>query len=165
MPAKEPIQLRRGKAFHNLIQEEWLREAEGDVKPERHITKPSGRKGRVDIFVKNEDPKSPIAIVEIKATDWDRIKESNVRRNVLRQINQIWSYIESQIIQGKHVASGEGKDVCPGVIFPKRPKDKKRMNRIEEMFLEEGISVAWHDETIAECGERNRGGRKANKLL
>ena len=165
MLKKEPLQLRRGNAFHRLIQEEWLSEAEGDVTRERHVTKPSGRKGRVDVFVNDDDPKAPIAIVEIKATDWDRINECNIRRNVLRQINQIWSYIESQIIQGKYVPGGEGKDVCPGIIFPNRPKDRKRMKRIEEMFLEEGISVAWHDETISECRERNRGGRGARKLL
>ncbi|MCK4628302.1 MAG: hypothetical protein KAT56_04825 [Sedimentisphaerales bacterium] len=36
-------------------------------------------------------------------------------------------------------SGGEGKDVCPGIIFPKRPKDKKRMELIESLFIEEGI--------------------------
>lgn len=147
---KEPIQLRRGKAFHKLIQQEWQREAQGDITPEKHIRKPNGRRGRVDVFVNDDDPKSSVAIVEVKATNWDKIRKKNIRRNVLRQIRQIWSYIESQILKGQHVKGGEGKDVCPGIIFPRRPKDRERMELIEQMFYEEGIPVVWHNETIEE---------------
>jgi hypothetical protein len=147
---KEPTQLRRGKAFHRLIQKEWERDAEGDVKSERHVRKPNGRKGRVDVFVNDDDPESSIAIVEVKATDWDKIKRKNIRRNARRQIRQIWSYIESQILNGQYVRDGEGKAVCPGIIFPRRPKDRERMEQIEEMFEEEGIPVVWHDEAIEE---------------
>ena len=60
------------------------------------------------------------------------------------------SYIESQILDGQYVKDGEGKDVCPGIIFPKRPKDRERMELIENIFEEEGIPVVWHDETIEE---------------
>ena len=146
----EPFQLRRGKAFHKLIQQEWEREAEGEVKSERHICKPNGRKGRVDVFVNDDNPESSIAIVEVKATDWDKIKKKNLCRNVRRQIRQIWSYIESQILDGQYVKDGEGKDVSPGIIFPKQPKDKERTELIEQMFEEEGIPIVWHDETIEE---------------
>lgn len=147
---KEPSQLRRGKAFHKLIQKEWELEAGGEVKSERHICKSNGRKGRVVVFVNDDDPKSSIAIVEVKATDWDKIKKKNTRRNVRRQIRQIWNYIESQILDGQYVKDGEGKDVCPGIIFPKRPKDRERTELIEQMYEEEGIPVVWHDETIEE---------------
>ena len=150
----EPAQLRRGKAFHKLIQAEWQREAEGDIHAERHVIRVGGKKGRVDVFVDDDDPKGVVAIAEIKATDWDRIKEKNIRRNVRRQIRQIWSYIESQIRDGQYVKGGEGKDVCPGIIFPKRPKDKQRTELVEKMFLDEGIPVVWHDETVAERSTR-----------
>jgi hypothetical protein len=153
----EPAQLRRGKVFHKLIQAEWQREAEGDIHVERRVVRVGGHKGRVDVFVEDDNPKGVIAIVEVKATDWDRITEENVRRNVRRQIRQIWSYIESQIRDGQYVKGGERKDVCPGIIFPKRPKDKQRMMLIEKMFIEEGIPVVWHDETIEEskaCQDR-----------
>jgi hypothetical protein len=152
--SREPSQLRRGKAFHKLIQDEWLREAEGQITPERHVVKPSGRKGRVDVFVDDNNPNGVVAIVEIKATDWDEIAEKNVRRNVRRQIRQVWSYIESQIIGGEYVTAGEGKSVCPGIIFPRRPTDTQRMKQIEELFEEEGIAVVWHDESIAERRRR-----------
>ena len=153
--SSEPIQLRRGKAFHRLIQAEWKNEAEGRINTEHHIIKPNGRRGRVDVFVNDEEPDGVVAIVEVKATDWDKIKAQNVRRNIRRQIRQIWNYIESQILNGQFILTGEGKDVCPGIIFPKRPKSQKRMALIEELFLEEGIPVVWHDETIEECKLRH----------
>jgi len=65
-----------------------------------------------------------------------------------------WSFIESQVLGGEYVELGEGKDVCPGIIFPKRPVDKVRMAMIEAMFEEEGIAVVWHDESIEERKER-----------
>jgi hypothetical protein len=153
--SKEPSQLLRGKKFHKLIQDEWKREAQGDIAPERHVIKPSGRRGRVDVFVNDDDPESSVAIVEIKATDWDRMTDKAVKRNIRRQIRQIWSYIESQILNGEYVEGGEGKAVCPGIIYPKRPKDKDRMALIEELFIEEGIPVVWHDESIEEVKKRN----------
>ena len=153
---KEPSQLRRGKAFHKLIQAEWEEEAEGDVRAERHVIKPNGRRGRVDVFVNDDDPKSPVAVIEVKATDWDKIKAENIRRNVRRQSLQILCYIESQIIGGKYVVGGEGKDVSPGIIFPRRPQDRQRMKQIEELFMEDGIPVVWHDETLEERKARNQ---------
>lgn len=141
----EPSQLRHGKAFHNKMQADWLKTAEGLVSKEKGITKPSGRKGRIDIFV-DDDGDNLVAVAEVKNSDWDKMTEKAVRRNVRRQIKQIWDYIDSQL-KAK-------KDVSPGVIFPKRPKDKERMQLIEQMFEEEGIPVVWQDETIEERKSR-----------
>ena len=69
---REPELLRRGKAFHRKVQASWHEEAEGDVYSEKGVTKPSGRKGRMDVFVEGGDTK---ALVEIKASDWDRMTE------------------------------------------------------------------------------------------
>ena len=86
-------------------------------------------------IVDDDNPDGTIAIVEIKASDWDRMTDLAVRRNVRRQIKQIWDYIESQIIvKGEYVPTGEQKTVCPGIIFPKRPKDKNRLELIEKVF-------------------------------
>jgi len=137
----EPSQLRRGKAFHKIMQADWLGTAEGQILIEKAITKPSGRKGRIDIFV-DDDGEKLVAVAEAKASDWDKMTDSAVRRNVRRQIKQIWDYIESQL--------NVKKDVCPGIIFPKCPKDQEKMRLIEEMFEEEGIPVVWQNETIEE---------------
>jgi len=139
--SNEPSQLKLGKAFHKRIQVEWFNTAEGKILIEKRITKPTGCKGRIDIFV-DDDSDKLVAVAEVKASDWDKMTDSAVRRNVRRQIKQIWDYIESQLKMKK--------DVSPGIIFPKRPKDQERMRLIEEMFEEEGIPVVWQNETIKE---------------
>jgi hypothetical protein len=141
----EPKPLRRGKEFHRKIQKEWFNNAEGEVTTEKSTIKPSGRKGRVDVFVRSDE--TLVAIAEIKASDWDAMTMTAVRRNVKRQARQIWDYIESRL--------GLGKDVSPGVIFPKRPKKHDRVNLIEQLFGEEGIPVVWEDESIAERKARS----------
>ena len=141
MMTTEPTQLRRGKAFHKKMQADWLKTAQGIVSKEKTITKPSGRKGRIDIFV-DDDGDNLVAVAEVKNSNWNKMTDSAVRRNVKRQIKQIWDYIESQLTMKK--------DVSPGIIFPKRPRDQERMRLIEEMFEEEGIPVVWQDETIEE---------------
>ncbi len=142
---KEPKQLRRGKAFHKEVQSDWEATAEGDIDTESAVTKPSGRSGRIDIFVVADDDIA--AVVEIKASDWDRMTDKAVARNVRRQIRQIWSYIEPKL--------EEGATVCPGVIFQARPASAERLVLIEHLFEEEGISVVWEDETIDERKARS----------
>ena len=143
---KEPTRLRQGKQFHKKIQADWINTAEGEVLIEKAITKPSGRKGRVDIFVNNDGDKL-VAVAEVKGSDWNRMTDAAVRRNVKRQIRQIWNYIDSQLTKGL--------DVSPGVIFPTRPTDKNRMDLIEDMFEQEGIPVVWQDESIEERKSRS----------
>ncbi len=142
----EPSHLRHGKAFHKKIQADWLGTAEGQILIEKAITKPTGRKGRIDIFV-DDDGDKLVAVAEVKNSDWDKMTDSAVRRNVRRQIKQIWDYIESQL--------AKEKEVSPGIIFPHRPKDKARMKQIEDMFEQEGIPVVWQDETIEERKARS----------
>ena len=69
--SNEPSQFKRGKAFHNEMQADWLRTAEGLVSKEKAITKPSGRKGRIDIFV-DDDGDNLVAVAEVKNSDWDK---------------------------------------------------------------------------------------------
>ncbi len=141
----EPISLRQGKSFHKKLQDEWLKLAEGEVKPEKSITKPSGKRGRIDIFVNSDE--TLIAVVEIKGSDWDAMTPTAIRRNIRRQARQIWDYIESQLQLGKEVSSG--------IILQKQPKDTARRNLIEQLFDEKGISVVWEDESIAERKARS----------
>ena len=133
----EPKHLRDGKEFHKRIQEGWHKSAEGPIISEKVVTKPSGRKGRMDIFVASDE--TLVAVVEIKCSKWDRMTLAAVRRNVKRQARQIWDYIESQL--------DLRKDVSPGVIFPKLPKSTLRMKLIERLFNEKGIAVVWEDAT------------------
>lgn len=128
------------------MQADWLKTAEGKILVEKGITKSTGRKGRIDIFI-SDSGDNLVAVAEVKDSDWDKMTDSAVRRNVRRQIRQVWNYIESQL--------KTKKDVSPGIIFPKQPKDKERMKLIESMFEEEGIPVVWQDETIEERKARS----------
>lgn len=140
---REPKRLHRGKEFHKKVQKDWLNTTEAIS--EKSMTKPSGRKGRMDIFVKSDE--TLVAVVEIKASDWDAMSQNAIRRNVRRQACQIWDYIDSQL--------ASGKEVSPGIIFPKRPKDSNRMNLIEELFNKKGIAVVWEDESSVERKARS----------
>ena len=134
----EPKRLREGKAFHKKVQAEWEANAEGKVEIEKTVKKNDGT-GRLDVFV-SEDGSEVRAIVEIKHSDWDKMTPRAVRRNVKRQARQIWRYIELQpTLDG----------ICPGIVFPKRPSDPKRLELIEHLFEEEGVPVVWEDETTA----------------
>lgn len=143
----EPEILKRGKIFHKLIQKEWEEEAAGNPHSERVVRLLTGKRGRVDILV-DDIGADQVTIVEVKSTDWDTIKPTNLRRNIRRHIRQIWRYIDSQL-------ELLGLTVYAGIIFPKLPRDPARLKLIELMFEEEGIQVVWHDETIEETRIRN----------
>ena len=141
----EPDRLRRGRHFHDVVQTEWEKTAEGEVKRERGVVKPSGRAGRIDVRVVVGD--DLVSVIELKNSDWNGMSETAVRRNVRRHIRQVWEYIESQL--------NEGRDVSPGVVFPGRPTSPECLESIERMFEEEGIAVVWQDETIEERQARS----------
>lgn len=142
---KEPERLKRGKEFHKQVQNIWLKEAEGDINPEKTITKLSGRKGRIDILVEDAGD-NMVAVVEIKDSDWGAMKPKAVRRNVNRHAKQLFDYIDTQL--------EEGLDVSMGINFRKRPKDMERLQLVEDLFDEWGIPVVWEDESIEESKKR-----------
>jgi hypothetical protein len=139
------MRLRDGKSFHKRVQEEWARTAEGAPRSERSCCKPNGKTGRIDIHVAVDE--GLVALVEIKNTDWDRMSLSAVRRNASRHARQVWDYIRSQL---EGIQEDRGKDVCPGIIFPRRPTGPERLKLVEELFEGEGIPVVWEDETVEE---------------
>ena len=144
--SNEPPRLVRGKLFHKKIQNDWKQTAEGDVATERTVIKQNLRKGRVDIFVNDDDPDGCIAIVEIKASNWDIMTDKNVIRNIRRQIRQIYGYLDTQLLNGIYADSGENKSVSLGIIFSKKPSNEHRKILIEDIFSEEGIVVVWDDD-------------------
>jgi len=142
---KEPKILSRGKDFHKKVQKDWEINAEGTISTEKQIKKPSGKMGRIDVCV-NSDEKLA-AVVELKNSDWDKIKIEAVKKNVNRQAGQIWDYIDSQLIKGK--------EVSPGIVFSKSPINYDKLKIIEKLFSEQGISVTWEDESIERRKERS----------
>lgn len=150
--ALEPFLLSEGKKFEQMIKKEWHDTSkDGKLNCERSIKKENGRKGRIDIFV-DEIGHDLVSIIEIKNTNWDMMKEENIRRNARRHIRQLWEYIDSQI-------KSSAVDICPGIIFSRKPNDIQRLQLLESMFENEGIQIVWHNEPIEELRERMK--RKA----
>jgi len=63
--------------------------------------------------------------------------DTNIRRNVRRQIRQIWQYVDALL-------EFSGKDICPRVIFPSPPTNIAKRAIVESLFNEDGIQVVWH---------------------
>jgi hypothetical protein len=118
--SEEPKQLQRGKIFQREVQNDWAKTAEGriDIECTIPLLRPTGvrrqhRRGRMDILV--DDIGDQVAVVEIKATNWDRILTRNITKNLGSHRRQIYKYIEKYL-------DGEGKTVCPGLIILRNPK-------------------------------------------
>jgi len=141
--SREPEQLKRGKEFQRVVQADWEDTAQGRINIEctiqlEQVRLKSGRrrKGRMDIFV-DEIGDDQVAVVEIKATDWDRIKSGNVVKNLGSHRRQIYKYIEEYL-------DGHGLTVCPGLIYPTAPSTDGLKERIEEYLNSYGVAVAWY---------------------
>ena len=142
----EPEILRRGKAFHKRVQEDWEKTAEGKINRE-HVIKltlvPGGARhkkvGRLDLFV--DEIGDSVSIVEIKSTDWDQIKEKNRKKLLASHRRQVWRYID-EYIDVKNIS------VCPGIIYPKSPKIPGLKHLIESYLNDYGLQVVWYDEPV-----------------
>jgi len=141
----EPIILSRGKAFHRRVQADWkssVKDGHLNVEHSIFLTFPNQRlshirRGRLDLFV--DELGSFVSIVEIKSTDWDRIKAANVSRLLDSHRRQVWKYILQYVDRQKI-------DVCPGIIYPTSPKISGRRELIEETLNEHGLQVVWYED-------------------
>jgi len=148
MPVVEPELLRRGKAFHRLVQASWAGEIEqATVRPEHSIrfhTVSSlirrNRRGRLDIFVDRID--DFVTVVEIKSTDWDRIPTANRRRLLAAHRRQVLRYVD-EFLDEQHVS------VCAGIIYPRAPVDSDLTAQVEQYLNEHALQVVWFAERSA----------------
>lgn len=125
----------RGRRFEKWERSQWNDELNSAAMFEAP-TEWKGKRGRVDIRLNLTDD-GQIVIVELKATDWDKIKESRVRANALRHANQIWRYIDAHLSPA---------DVIPAVVYPAPPKSTKRKEQLENILNERGIQVVWRED-------------------
>ena len=137
----EPKLLLRGKEFHNRVQADWKRTAKGGRQKKEKVidlvSESHHRKGRMDIFI--EQTGDYVAIVEIRSTDWDRIKPQNRKKVLSSHRRQVWKYIEQ-------MTDVEKVDVCPGVIYPRAPKTAGLQEEVEEYLNDYGLQVVWYDD-------------------
>lgn len=120
-----------------------MQTAEGSVAAEHTIdllgmAVRTGRqhRGRLDIFV--SETGDYVTVVEIKATDWDKIKPGNVAKNLGAHRRQVWRYIEEYL-------DGDKVNVCAGVIYPREPETPGLKERVESYLNDYGLQVVWYE--------------------
>lgn len=127
--------IHRGRRFEAWERSHW----KGGINDSAEFEAPTdfkGKKGRVDIRLEIADD-GAVVIVEIKATDWDRIKPNRIRLTALRHASQIWRYIEAHLTPD---------DVIPAIVYPHPPKNADRKAQVEAILEEKGIQVVWREE-------------------
>ena len=125
----------RGRKFEEWERSHWKGGINDDAEFEAS-TQWNGKRGRVDIRLRMDEA-GQIVIVEIKATDWDRMKANRMRPNALRHANQIWRYIEAHL---------KPSDVIPAIVYSSPPKTPGRKEQVESLLNERGIQVVWREE-------------------
>ena len=128
--------VQRGREFEKKEKREWIGIKDGEAQFEVHTVNPKGLRGRIDIRI--NDLPDFVSVIEIKATDWDRILPHRVRPTALRHARQIWRYVDAEL--------ASETEVCPGIVYPSAPTDPSRRNLIEDTLNERGIQVVWYDE-------------------
>ena len=80
----------RGRKFHDVVQSAFLTDLTGATGVREHGWRlASGGRGRVDLAIVTDDHEKMLIIIEIKGTDWDKIRPDRVNRNVQRHIRQL----------------------------------------------------------------------------
>ncbi len=140
----EPAQLSRGKRFQKSVQADFVENSKsGIVRAEARIdltalTNVRQAFGRADILIA-EDGDDFVTILEIKATDWDRIKPKNIKRNLWSHQHQIFMYIDQYV-------DHENLNVCTGIIYPYPPKTPGLRETIETYLESYGAPACWYNE-------------------
>jgi hypothetical protein len=141
----EPFQLKAGKDFHRRVQADWEETAKGGRIVAEHTIRllPAAedakhiRRGRLDIFV--DQLGDFVTVVEIKATDWDRVIQRNRARLLGAHRRQIWRYIEKFL-------DDDNVSVVPGIIYPSTPSTPGLREEIEAYLGSYGLQVVWFDD-------------------
>jgi len=145
MSETEPSNLKRGKAFHKKVQSDWtktIRDGKLTLEQVIPLCKHKGpfvihRKGRLDLFV--DELGRLVSVIEIKSTNWNRVKPKNVGKLLSWHRTQLWKNVSTYL-------ESEPTDVCPGLIYPFAPRDEGLKKRIEEYLNGYGIQVVWYEE-------------------
>jgi hypothetical protein len=130
--------MRRGRHFEAAERKGWRHFA----KEHRHyeaVTAWASRRGRIDIKIDEHD--GVVAIVEIKATDWDALKRASIGRTAQRHVRQVWRYINDHV-------ENQAKEVCAGVVYKHEPKNRETRFRVEQILNDRFIQVAWRKERL-----------------
>ena len=140
----EPKNLKRGKEFQKIVQTDFTNDTKFGIKqPEKYVrfdnmNKIRQKSGRADIFI--QDTGGFLVIYEIKSTDWDKIKPSNIKRNLYKHQKQLFMYVDKYFIIDDLWAN-------LAIIYPSPPK-KEGLREFIENYLQGkyGVPPYWYTE-------------------
>jgi hypothetical protein len=141
----EPDLLRRGKEFHRRVQADWAGEIESATVCSEHRialgplvkTVKHQRHGRIDIFIDLVD--DFVSVVEIKSTDWDRIRVHNRQKVLATHRRQVLMYVDKYL-------DHDQVNVCAGVIYPRFPDTAGLNAQVEQYLNDHALQVVWYDD-------------------
>lgn len=131
--------IKRGREFEEKERSQWSPE-DGEELSFEAPSRWQGKRGRIDIRLFDLEEGFTV-VVELKATDWDRMAPHRIRPNALRHARQVWRYIEAEL---------ENYDVVPALVYPSTPKTPGRKEEVESILHERFIQVVWRDDEEAE---------------
>jgi hypothetical protein len=136
--------LATGRAFHNMVQSAFLTDlTDATGFKERSWRFAAGGRGRVDLAVVTNDREKMLIIIEIKGTDWDKIRADRVRRNVQRHIRQLLAYLDTAISE---LEAGQWEGVAGALLYPSRPASPQTLACIQAAADQQAIMLTWYDE-------------------
>jgi DNA-binding sugar fermentation-stimulating protein len=131
--------LAKGRAFHDAVQSAFLTGlANATGFRERCWRLTAGGRGRVDLAVVTDDREKMLIIIEIKGTDWDKIRPDRVKRNVQRHIRQLLAYLDTAIGE---LEAGQWEGIAGALLYPSRPASAESVACIEAAAAEQAIMV------------------------
>lgn len=125
----------RGREFQTWERSRWTRPSHEGKKAEAP-TAWKGKRGRVDLRLVVDDREGHSIVVEMKASDWDKMAPHRVRPNALRHARQLWRYVNAEL---------EGGPVSPAIVYPVEPQTPRRKEEIETILRERFIQVVWRE--------------------
>ena len=136
-------QLAAGQAFHKAVQSAFLTGLAGASGfRERRWRLVGERRGRVDLAVEVEGEQM-LVIIEIKATNWNKIPADRLMRNLRRHLHQLQGYLDTAI---EEMEAGQWAGVAGALLYPARPTGIETMEVIESIAGEQAIMVTWYED-------------------
>lgn len=130
--------IRRGRLFEQKERREWTPEKSG--RPSRTAFEAASlfghRRGRIDIRLEWEDL---IVLLELKSTDWNRLRPHRIRTTALRHIAQLYRYVDGELKKGN-------AGICHGIVYERRPRLAARRQQLAEIFDERCVQLVFRDE-------------------
>ena len=136
--------LAKGRAFHDTVQSAFLTDLTGATGfRERGWRLAAGGRGRVDLAVVTDDTEKMLIIIEIKGTDWDKIRADRVKGNVQCHLRQLLAYLDTAIGE---LEAGQWEGIAGALLYPSRPASPETLACIQAAAHEQAIMVTWYDE-------------------